>query len=80
MFYIVIVFSVLFLSLSTQMVKENRDIKRKSTAFLARSANPDFARQYQLALEEEEEELSSGGEGSVDSQEVAELRAHCEGK
>ena len=62
------------------MVKENRDIKRKSTAFLARSNNPDFARQYQLALEEDEDELSSGGEGSYDVQEIQQLRAQIEGK
>ncbi|XP_072041457.1 uncharacterized protein [Amphiura filiformis] len=67
-------------SFASRMVKENRDIKRKSTAFLARSANPDFARQYQLALEEEEDELSSGGEGSADSQEISELRTQCDGE
>ena len=59
------------------MVKENRDIKRKSTAFLSRSGNPDFARQYTLALEDDDHELSSDGE--VESIEVQSLRALADG-
>ena len=58
------------------MVKENKDIKRKSAAFLSR-AGEDLVRQFELSLEDEEEEETENG---VDLQQVKELNARMEGK
>ncbi len=58
------------------MVKENKDIKRKSAAFLSR-AGEDLVRQFELSLEDDEEEETENG---VDPQQVKELNARMEGK
>ncbi|XP_071792881.1 shootin-1-like isoform X2 [Asterias amurensis] len=59
---------------ATKMVKENKDIKRKSAAFLSR-AGEDLVRQFELSLEDEEEEEIENG---VDLQQVKELNARME--
>ena len=57
------------------MVKENKDIKRKSAAFLSR-AGEDLVRQFELSLEDEEDEDTENG---VDTQQVKDLNGRMEG-
>ncbi|XP_022094339.1 shootin-1-like isoform X2 [Acanthaster planci] len=59
---------------ATKMVKENKDIKRKSAAFLSR-AGEDLVRQFELSLEEGDEEETENG---ADTGQVKELNARIE--